>query len=46
MPLRRAGIPSLYFGLCSESIDLVVLRKTAKNFFSKLGLFLIDITLY
>ncbi|KRY99606.1 hypothetical protein T4B_12212 [Trichinella pseudospiralis] len=22
MPLRRAGIPSLYFGLCSESIEL------------------------
>ncbi|KRY94770.1 hypothetical protein T4B_12173 [Trichinella pseudospiralis] len=21
MPLRRAGIPSLYFGLCSESIN-------------------------
>ncbi|KRZ28166.1 hypothetical protein T4C_13660 [Trichinella pseudospiralis] len=33
MPLRRAGIPSLYLGLCSESIDLLVLRKTVKIFF-------------
>ncbi|KRY98294.1 hypothetical protein T4B_14932 [Trichinella pseudospiralis] len=41
----KSGVVSLYFSNCSESIDTHY-RKMAKNVFSKLGVFLIAISLY